>query len=417
VIIYSFTVFEINKRLLLKQKTMSQTLQLNPSILRSKFRIHSIDILRGIVMIIMALDHTRDFLHIPSDPTNLQTTTPILFFTRWITHFCAPVFVFLSGTSAFLSGRKKTKKELSSFLFKRGIWLIIIEVTIFNLLLTFDPTYSFLAVQVLWVIGFSMIILAAAIYLPIKAIFLIGLIIVCGHNLLDTFDFAKPTETPLWWGFLHQQSFFPYSPNRLFAILYPLLPWPGVMMLGYGVGSLYKKETDAKKRRRILMTSGIIVTLFFIALRFTNVYGDPFEWHSQKNLIFTILSFLNTTKYPASLLFLSMTLGPALVFLSLFENTNGKWSKVVSVYGRVPFFYFLIHFFLIHLICMILFFAKGHTLSQANTGLLHFQAPDQGVPLGIVYLIWLAVIVVLYPVCKKYDRLKSSYKKWWFSYL
>jgi uncharacterized membrane protein len=394
---------------------MDQTLHL--STLTTKFRIHSIDILRGVVMIIMALDHTRDFLHIPSDPTNLQTTTPVLFFTRWITHFCAPVFVFLSGTSAFLSGRKKTKKELSSFLLKRGIWLIIIEVTVFNLFLTFDPTYSFLAVQVLWVIGFSMIILAAAIYLPIKAIFFIGLIIVCGHNLLDAFNYPNPAKTPLWWGFLHEQSFFSYAPKRLFAILYPLLPWPGVMMLGYCLGSLFRKEIDAKRRQRILMTSGIVITLFFVALRFTNIYGDPSEWKPQNTSMFTILSFLNTTKYPASLLFLSMTLGPALIFLSLFEKAKGKWTKMISVYGRVPFFYFLIHFLLIHLICMALFFANGHTLSEASTGLLHFQAPDQGVSLRMVYLIWIAVVVVLYPVCKKYDRLKASHKKWWLSYL
>ena len=382
-----------------------------------KFRIHSVDILRGLVMIVMALDHTRDFLHFNIDPTNLQTTTPILFFTRWITHFCAPVFVFLSGTSAFLSGRRKTKKQLSSFLLKRGIWLIVIELTVFNLFLTFDITFGFLAIEVLSVIGLSMIILAAAIYLPLRAIFFIGLIIVCAHNLLDAFDYLKPTETPLWWGFLHQQSFFPYDHNRLFAILYPLLPWPGVMMLGYCLGSLYKKEFDAKRRQKILLSTGILITLFFIILRFTNVYGDPSEWHVQKNSVFTLLSFLNTTKYPASLLFLSMTLGPAIIALSLFEHSTGKWSRIVSVYGRVPFFYFLVHFFIIHLICMILFFANGHTLSQANAGFLHFKSPNDGLPLGIVYLIWIAVVVVMYPLCTRYDRLKSSHKKWWLSYL
>jgi len=382
-----------------------------------KFRIHSVDILRGLVMIVMALDHTRDFLHFNIDPTNLQTTTPILFFTRWITHFCAPVFVFLSGTSAFLSGRRKTKKQLSSFLLKRGIWLIVIELTVFNLFLTFDITFGFLAIEVLSVIGLSMIILAAAIYLPLRAIFFIGLIIVCAHNLLDAFDYLKPTETPLWWGFLHQQSFFPYDHNRLFAILYPLLPWPGVMMLGYCLGSLYKKEFDAKRRQKILLSTGILITLFFIILRFTNVYGDPSEWHVQKNSVFTLLSFLNTTKYPASLLFLSMTLGPAIILLSLFERSKGEWSKIVSVYGRVPFFYFLVHFFIIHLICMILFFANGHTLSEANTGFLHFKSPNDGLPLGIVYLIWIAVVVVMYPLCKRYDQLKSSHKKWWLSYL
>jgi uncharacterized membrane protein len=394
---------------------MNSSLTLPP--VTPKFRIGSVDILRGLVMIIMALDHTRDFLHYNIDPTNLQTTTPVLFFTRWITHFCAPVFVFLSGTSAFLSGRKKTKKQLSSFLLKRGLWLIVIELTVFNLFLTFDITFGFLAIEVLSIIGFSMIILAAAIYLPLRTIFFIGLIIVCGHNLLDAFDYLKPTETPLWWGFLHQQSFFPYDHNRLFAILYPLLPWPGVMMLGYCLGSLYKKEFDTKRRQKILLSTGILITLFFIILRFTNIYGDPSEWHRQKNFVFTILSFLNTTKYPASLLFLSMTLGPAIILLSLFDRSKGKWTKIVSVYGRVPFFYFLVHFFIIHIICMILFFANGHTLSEANTGFLHFKSPNDGLPLGIVYLIWIAVVVVMYPLCKRYDRLKSSHKKWWLSYL
>ena len=396
---------------------MNYTLQSSLPPLTPKWRVNSVDILRGCIMIIMALDHTRDFLHFNIDPTNLQTTTAILFFTRWITHFCAPVFVFLSGTSAFLSGRRKTKKELSSFLLKRGIWLILVELTVFNLFLTFDPAYHFLAVEVLSAIGLSMIILSAVIYLPLPAIFFIGMLIVCSHNLLDAFDYAKPNETPLWWGFLHQQSFFPYDHNRLFAILYPLLPWPGVMMLGYCVGSLYRKDYGQEKRQKLLMITGIVVTLFFIILRFTNVYGDPSEWHSQKNFVFTILSFLNTTKYPASLLFLSMTLGPALIFLSLFERTKGKWTKIVSVYGRVPFFYFLLHFLIIHLICMILFFANGHSLSEANTGMLYFKSPNDGLPLGIVYLIWIAVVAGLYPICKKYDRLKASHKKWWLSYL
>ncbi|MDP4286278.1 MAG: heparan-alpha-glucosaminide N-acetyltransferase domain-containing protein [Bacteroidota bacterium] len=382
-----------------------------------KTRINSIDILRGMVMIIMALDHTRDFFHISSDPTNILTTTPILFFTRWITNFCAPVFVFLSGTSAFLSGRRKSKKALSIFLFKRGLWLIFVEVAIFNLFLTFDPSYSFIAVQVLWVIGFSMIILSVIIYLPLPVIFFTGMIIVVGHNFLDAFDYSRPAIPPVWWGFLHQQSFFPYGHNRIFAFLYPLIPWPGVMMLGYCVGSMYQQNYERKRRCRQLMAYGIMITIFFIALRFTNIYGDPSEWQQQKNFVFTLLSFLNVTKYPPSLLYLTMTLGPALILLSLFERLNAKWTKIVALYGRVPFFYFLVHFFVLHFICMVIFFINGHTLSQANTGLLHFRPDDFGYSLGIVYLIWAAVVVLLYPVCKKYDRLKSSHKMWWLSYL
>jgi uncharacterized membrane protein len=383
----------------------------------TKTRINSIDILRGLVMIIMALDHTRDFFYVTSDPTNLQTTTPILFFTRWITHFCAPVFVFLSGTSAFLSGRKKTKKELSGFLFKRGVWLVIIELTVFNLLLTFDPTYSFVVVQVLWVIGFSMIILAAMIWLPLPVIFFMGCLLVFGHNSLDKFDFVQPATTPLWWGFLHQPVFVSYAPGRMFGVLYPLIPWPGVMMLGYCLGSLFVKEFPAKRRQNILLINGIFITLFFIVLRFINIYGDPSLWSQQKNDITTVLSFLNVTKYPPSLLFLSMTLGPALILLSIFERKKGKWTNVVAVYGRVPFFYFLLHFFVIHLVCMILFFINGHALSEANTGLLHFRPDNFGYPLGVVYIIWIAIVISLYPVCKKYYRLKSSHKKWWLSYL
>jgi uncharacterized membrane protein len=382
-----------------------------------KFRIESIDILRGLVMIIMALDHTRDFFHIQSDPTNLATTTPILFFTRWITHFCAPVFVFLSGTSAFLSGRKKTKKQLSTFLLIRGIWLIIVEVAIFNLLLTFDPTYSFIVLQVLWAIGCSMVVLALMIWLPLPVIFLTGLVIVCGHNILDVFDFTKPGTTPFWWGLLHQQSFFPYDGNRTFGILYPLIPWPGLMMIGYCLGSFYVKEYDAIKRQKSLMLIGVFVTMFFIVLRFANVYGDPSSWSVQRNWVTTVLSFLNVTKYPPSLLFLSMTLGPALIFLSVIEKKPGRWTKVVSVYGRVPFFYFLIHFFLLHLICLILFFLNGNSLSAANTGLIHFRQETFGYSLRVVYLIWITVVVVLYPVCKWYDQLKLSHKKWWLSYL
>lgn len=383
----------------------------------TKTRINSIDILRGLVMIIMALDHTRDYFFISSDPTNLTSTTPFLFFTRWVTHFCAPVFVFLSGTSAFLSGRRKTKKELSAFLFKRGIWLIIIELTLFNLLLTFNLTYSFVVIQVLWVIGGSMIIMAAIIYLPLRIIFLIGCIIIFGHNLLDTLDYTNPGTTPFWWGILHQPVFVNYAPNRVFGVLYPLVPWPGVMMLGYCLGSLYKKEFPGQKRRNILLISGISITLFFLILRFANFYGDPSRWSSQKNFGFSILSFFNVTKYPPSLLFLSMTLGPAFCFLSFLERKKGKWTNIISVYGRVPFFYFLLHFFVIHLVCMILFFINGYSLSEANTGLLNFKPDDFGYPLGVVYMLWIAIVISLYPICKKYDRLKSSHKKWWLSYL
>jgi uncharacterized membrane protein len=380
-------------------------------------RVSTIDILRGIVMIIMALDHTRDFFHHGTDPSDLATTTPILFFTRWITHFCAPVFVFLSGTSAFLSGRRKTKKQLSVFLLKRGFWLVLVELIVFNLLLTFNPLYSFLVVQVIWVIGISMMILAAMIWLPIPLIFTIGIILVFGHDILDQFNFSGKTPAPLWWALVHQQTFIPYGNGRIFGVLYPLIPWPGVMMLGYCLGTLYRSEYPLDKRRKVLLAAGISFTILFVLLRWSNLYGDPSVWSPQRSPAITLVSFFNTSKYPPSLLFLLMTLGPALIILSLLEKAKGSWKNIVSVYGRVPFFYFLFHFFIIHLTCMIIFFVNGHTLAEANTGLLLFRPADFGYSLPIVYGIWLTLVVVLYPVCKAYGRYKAAHGHWWLSYL
>jgi uncharacterized membrane protein len=383
----------------------------------TKYRVSTVDILRGLVMIIMALDHTRDFFHHGTDPSNLATTTPILFFTRWITHFCAPVFVFLSGTSAYLSGRRKTKAELSSFLFKRGIWLVLVELIVFNLFLTFNPTYSFLVVQVIWVIGLSMIILAATVWLPIPVIFTIGIILVFGHDLLDPFNFTGKVPTPLWWGLLHQQAFIPYGSGRIFGVLYPLIPWPGVMMLGYCLGSLYRVEYPAAKRRQQLIVAGLVCIVLFVVVRWSNVYGDPSLWSPQRSPAITIVSFFNTSKYPPSLLFLLMTLGPALVVLSLLEKAKGGWTNIVSVYGKVPFFYFFVHFFVIHFVCMILFFLNGHTMAQANTGMLFFRPADFGYSLGVVYLIWIALVLFMYPLCKAYGKYKARHSHWWLSYI
>ena len=238
-----------------------------------------------------------------------------------------------------------------------------------------------------------MIILSLMIYLPVPVILVTGLIIVCGHNLLDALDYPRPVTPPLRWGFLHQQSFFPFDPNRMFAFLYPLIPWPGVMMLGYTVGTMYQQEYNDLKRRRQLMVFGTGITLFFAALRLINVYGDPSGWQYQKNLVFTVLSFLNVTRYLPSFLFLSMTPVPALIILSLVEPMNAKWTKIVAVYGGVPFFYFLVHSFILHFVCMVIFFLNGHTLARANTGLLHFRPDNFGYSPGIVYLIWLAVVI------------------------
>jgi uncharacterized membrane protein len=390
------------------------------AVLPSKKRIDSIDILRGIIMIIMALDHVRDFFHVgamTANPTDPATTTPVLFFTRWITHFCAPVFVFLAGTSAFLTGTKRTKKDLSIFLIKRGLWLVVLEITIFNFLFSFDPLFHFVGLQVIWVTGVSMILLAALIYLPVPVLFVLGLLIVGAHNILDNFNSTDPTHVPLGWSILHQQSFRFYTGNRSFMVLYPILPWPGIMLLGYCLGSLYVNGYDAVKRRRKLIIFGSLGIAAFLIVRWINVYGDLFPWTEQKTTTATVLSFFNVTKYPPSLLYICMTVGPALIVLAWIEKTRKKWMNVTVIYGRVPMFYYLLHFFVIHLLCTIAFFATGHNMSEAASGLMMFRPNEFGFPLAIVYLIWIAVVAGLYPLCKWYGKYRATHDYWWLSYL
>lgn len=391
------------------------------NILPAKKRIDSIDVLRGIIMIIMALDHVRDFFHSDAmlhDPTDPRTTTPILFFTRFITHYCAPVFVLLAGTAAFLYGRKKTKKELALFLLKRGLWLMLLEVTVVSLLFSFDPQYHFIALGVIWVTGLSMLILAAVIYLPLQTVFVIGLIMVAGHNLLDAYNtISMGTPPPLGWSLLHQQSFRQFGGGRLFAVLYPLIPWPGIMMMGYSMGSLFAPEVDAVKRKRILVMAGSLAILAFVVLRWINVYGDLVPWNEQKNTTATILSFFNVTKYPPSLLYCCITIGPALLVLAALEKIKAGWTNVAVIYGRVPMFYYLMHFFLIHTLCVILFFATGQPMSSVAKGMFLFRPNEFGFSLTTVYLIWIGIVALMYPMCKWYSRYKATHDYWWLPYL
>ena len=390
------------------------------AMLPSKKRIDSIDILRGIIMIIMALDHVRDYFHINAmvaDPTDPATTTPVLFFTRWITHYCAPLFVFLAGTSIFLTGTKRTKKDLSIFLLKRGLWLMVLELTVFNFLFSFDPLFHFVGLQVIWVTGVSMVLMAALIFLPLKVLFVIGLVMVAGHNVLDTFNTPKMPDTPVWWAFLHQQYFTEYAPGRFFGILYPLIPWPGIMILGYCLGSLYVQGYDHDKRRRTLLWIGFSAVFAFFILRWINVYGDLLTWKEQKSTTATFISFFNVTKYPPSFLYTCMTIGPGLILLAWLEKVKTKWTNVVVIYGRVPMFYYLLHFLVIHLLCMVVFFATGRPMSQADDGMMAFRPNDFGFSLGVVYLIWIAVVAGLYPLCKWYSKYKATHTQWWLSYI
>ncbi|MFL5746832.1 MAG: DUF1624 domain-containing protein [Niastella sp.] len=386
-------------------------------------RLHSIDLLRGTVMIIMALDHVRDYFHASAflyDPTDLTRTDVPLFFTRWITHFCAPIFTFLAGTSAFLNGTKKTKKELSFFLFTRGLWLVIAEVLIVTLGWTFNPAYPVLILQVIWALGVSMMVLAGMIYLPLTAILVIGLALIGAHNLMDVPATAGTHTTSFLMGVLHEQHFFFMKP---FSIMmgYPVTPWIGIMLVGYAFGQLYLPTFEAGKRRKTLISLGLAAIALFIIIRFINMYGDPHPWSAQKSPVFTVLSFLNTTKYPPSLLYILMTLGPALLFLAFAEKPLNRLSEKVVVFGRVPMFYYLLHIYLIHIMAVIAATISGFKWSDmVLTGWvsMNAQLKGYGYSLAFVYVLWILIIVGVYPLCKWYDNYKQANRsKWWLSYI
>lgn len=388
-----------------------------------KKRIYALDFLRGFVMIIMALDHSRDFLHFDAfvhDPLDLASTGPILFFTRWVTHLCAPVFVCLAGVSICLQEARKSKDQLSAFLLKRGLWLVFVEWIIITYAWTFVASFPVFVLGVIWVIGVSMICMAGLIRLPKQGVLFIGLLLVFAHNI---FDYLPTTHSGLVWDLLRNGNFAFHAlwPGHQIAIIYPLLPWLGVMAVGYSLGTLYEQGVDPLKRKKILLKLGWSSLLFFVLLRWTNLYGNPFLWSVQNDPLFTMMSFLDVHKYPPSLLYVCITLGPAFLFLAYFENINNRWSQVVSVFGRVPFFYYVLHFYLLHLIAIGVFLMNGHSLSD-ETALIFgipfkFVLLGEGVTLKYVYLIWILLVVALYPFCKWFSDLKQRKNYWWLGYL
>ena len=390
-------------------------------IVRTK-RVQSVDLLRGLVMIIMALDHTRDFFHhsaFTENPLDPATTTPALYFTRWVTHFCAPTFVFLSGASAWFQGLKKTKKELSLFLIKRGAWLILLEITLINFLFSFNLHFNEVTLQVIWAIGISMIFLGLLTWMPFPVILLASLLIVLGHNSLDFYEAKNANDLSLVYHIMHRPNLFNLGNFRL-GVFYPFLPWTGLMLMGYCFGKLLS-ETEGEHRKKILLWIGAGVILIFLGLRLLDFYGDPDVLTATVKPLDSVFAFLDTNKYPPSLLYMCMTIGPSILFLAFFQNAGGRIARIISVYGRVPFFYYVLHFFLIHLISMIYFLGRGHSIKEGlnNEGMLpNFIKPGEGTGLLVVYLLWLAFVVVLYPLCKWYDHYKQSHKeKWWLSYL
>lgn len=379
-------------------------------------RLESVDVLRGVVMILMAIDHSRDFFGNPAvSPTNLASTTIPLFFTRWITHICAPTFFLLTGTSAWLSRRRKSTTELSRFLFTRGFWLIFLDIVVCRCLgMQFNFDYRVTLLIVLWALGWAMIVLSGLVYFPAWLAATFGLVLILGHNLLDGVVSMNPI-----WTILHAPGFVLNTPRVVVFVAYPLIPFIGVTAVGYSLGQIYSWPCD--RRRTFLWRAGLASTAAFVLLRAINVYGDPARWAPQKSAALTVVSFLNATKYPPSLLFLLMTLGPAVLILWAVDTSTPSWMRPALIFGRVPMFYFLLHIPLIHLFAVAVCYGRyGHAhwmFESPNLGQYPFTLPPGwGYSLTVVYLVWLVVVVTLYPLCRWFAGVRQRRSDAWLSY-
>ena len=385
-------------------------------------RVESIDVLRGVVMVLMTLDHVRDYLgNAAISPTNLATTTVPLFFTRWITHFCAPAFFLLTGVGARLMSRRIGTAALSRFLVTRGLWLIVLETVVMRCLAyQFNFDFRVTLLFILWAIGWSMIVLALLVRFPIVVSVVFGLALVVFHNAFDRVPAsAFGAAAPLWL-VLHQQGLLVSGPKYFVLVAYPLIPWLGVTALGYAMGTIF--EWNTADRRRFLWRAGLLLTLSFVALRWLNVYGDPQPWSERPTAAFTALSFLNTTKYPPSLQFLLMTLGPSLLFLRAVDGRTPRWLSPAEILGRVPLFYFVLHVAVIHLLALVLcWYRYGdiHWMFESPTPDKYpfTQPPGWPLPLPYIYLFWWVVVLMLWPLCRWYAGVKARRRDWWLGYL
>ncbi len=423
-----------------------------PMLDRARSRIDSVDLLRGLVMVLMLIDHSRDFVHHDTfffDPTDITRTYPALFFTRWVTHFCAPVFVFLSGSSVYFQlARGTPRSAVSRFLLTRGLWMIVLEFTLirFLVLWNFDVSQFLGMGQVIWVFGWSMILLAGLIYLPVSAVALFGIVMIALHNLLDPIT-VTPWQGPgspipglvaSFWIVLHQGGvLLPFGfPGPVLFILYPLIPWIGVMAAGYAFGSVY--DITPEERRRRLVRWGSAITVGFVVLRAIDIYGDPGKWSVKKSAAMTVVSFLNLQKYPPSLLYLMMTLGPAILALGLWERYNfrsrradqgpvdatanrppARIAQMLITYGRVPLFFYILQWIYAHTAAYLLSLVAGKPtwIYFRLPGPGAATPPDVGFDLWVVYAVWIIGVLLLYPVCKWYAGVKARRRDWWLSYI
>ena len=378
-------------------------------------RLDSVDLLRGLVMLLMALDHTRDFFA-AGGPNPRDIADPALFLTRWVTHFCAPTFIFLAGVSAFLYGeRGRSVGEVSWFLLTRGLWLILIEFTLMRLCWTFSFHANVFVMQVIWVTGASMVVLAGLVHLPRWAIATIGLAMIAGHNLLDGVDADELGHAGWLWKLLHEPGLIEIGPHARLFVLYVLVPWSGVMAAGYALGPVFR--LDPARRRSFLLRTGAAVTAGFIVLRASNLYGDPAAWSVQASVLATVLSFIDCEKYPPSLLYLMMTLGPALILLALFERVHGALAGLVTTFGRVPFFFYVVHVAFIHALAVAFAWITVGDIGWTFGAFLSQKPASYGLGLPGVYVVWLCVLAALYPLCRAFAALKRRRREWWWSYL
>jgi uncharacterized membrane protein len=395
----------------------------------ARARLESIDLIRGAVMILMAIDHVRVYSGLPAGGA-----TPGLFFPRWVTHFCAPAFVFFAGTSAYLYGRRHS--DLSRFLLSRGLWLVFLELTFFRIVWTFNFDLAHWQMAgVIWVIGWSMIVLAVLVKLPLSATGGFGVAMIAFHNLMDPrmpalLEGMDQNRFAAWWkiayvGFFAGPVHVGGTGGLDFMVLYSLVPWIGVMAAGYAFGRVV--TLDSARRRRACLTIGLGAIALFLVLRGFNLYGDPRPWSPPQPRpdgspgMPALFSFLNTSKYPASLLFLLMTLGPTIALVPALERARGALARVIATFGRVPFFFYALHIPLLHLLAL--------GVSKIRLGAVNpwlFTNHPMGNPeppdgytwsLGTLYLVWAIAIALLYPACRWFAHLKSRRRDWWLSYL
>lgn len=385
-------------------------------------RINSIDFMRGLVIVIMAIDHIRDLLHTTSltnDPLDLATTSPALFMTRWITHLCAPVFVFLAGVSAWLTLKDqndilKTKRFLRS----RGLWLIFLEISVIGFGIWFDIYFRTFLFQVIFAIGAGFFILSFLLKIPAKTLGVLGLCIIVFHNLAPLVKTDKETPLGFIWTLLFDRGFFKLGENRGLMIAYPVIPWLGILLFGFGFGKVF--TLDKVKRSKTLLIAGVTAFVIFIVLRFFNLYGDAKHWSFQNSSLHTFFSFINVTKYPPSLLYTSITLSLMFFVLWLADNKDSWFTRIFAVYGRVPLFFYILHWYFIHISMFVMLIIQGIQWKDMPFGVMNFGRPASGVGIELpyIYVYWICLVTCLYPLCAWYGKYKAANRQIkWLKYL